>query len=92
MNASDIPLEVREGNIDLGITGKDLLYEKVSDWSKTVVEIKQLNFGFANLVIALPRFWVDVNTLDDLDDIAHFYRKKSSKRTQNCHKISKLSP
>ena len=90
MNASDIPLEVRKGNIDLGITGKDLLYEKVSDWSKTIVEIRQLNFGFANLVIALPRFWVDVNTLDDLDDIAHFYRKKSSKRLKIATKYQNL--
>ena len=90
MNASDIPLEVRKGNIDLGITGKDLLYEKVSDWSKAVVEIRQLNFGFANLVIALPRFWVDVNTLDDLDDIAHFYRKKSSKRLKIATKYQNL--
>ncbi len=90
MNASDIPLEVRKGNIDLGITGKDLLYEKVTDWSKTIVEIRQLNFGFANLVIALPRFWVDVNTLDDLDDIAHFYRKKSSKRLKIATKYQNL--
>ena len=90
INASDIPLEVRKGNIDLGITGKDLLYEKVSDWSKTVIEIRQLNFGFANLVIALPRFWVDVNTLDDLDDIAHFYRKKSSKRLKIATKYQNL--
>ena len=81
---------MRKGNIDLGITGKDLLYEKVSDWSKTVVEIRQLNFGFANLVIALPRFWVDVNTLDDLDDIAHFYRKKSSKRLKIATKYQNL--
>ena len=90
MNASDIPLEVRKGNIDLGITGKDLLYEKVTDWSKTIIEIRQLNFGFANLVIALPRFWVDVNTLDDLDDIAHFYRKKSSKRLKIATKYQNL--
>ncbi len=90
MNASDIPLELRKGNIDLGVTGKDLLYEKVTDWSKTIVEIRQLNFGFANLVIALPRFWVDVNTLDDLDDIAHFYRKKSSKRLKIATKYQNL--
>ena len=90
MNASDIPLEIRKGNIDLGITGKDLLYEKVTDWSKTIIEIRQLNFGFANLVIALPRFWVDVNNLDDLDDVAHFYRKKSSKRLKIATKYQNL--
>ncbi len=90
MNASDIPLELRKGNIDLGVTGKDLLYEKVIDWSETVTEIRQLNFGFANLVIALPRFWVDVNTLDDLDDIANFYRKKSSERLRIATKYQNL--
>ena len=90
MNASDIPVEIRKGNIDLGITGKDLLYEKVTDWSKTIIEIRQLNFGFANLVIALPRFWVDVNNLDDLDDVAHFYRKKSSKRLKIATKYQNL--
>ena len=91
MTASEIPFELRKGNIDLGITGKDLLYERVMDWTKSIVEINELNFGFANLVVAVPRFWVDVNSLDDLDDIAHFYRSRLSRRLKLATKYENLA-
>ena len=41
--------------------------------------MKQLDFGEADLVIGVPQFWIDVNHLDDLDEIAFFFRKKYSR-------------
>ena len=74
--ASDIPLEIKKGNLDVGITGRDLIFEKILDWRKCILELKQLNFGEADLVIGVPQFWIDVNHLDDLDEVAFFFRKK----------------
>ena len=77
--ASDLPLEIKKGNLDIGITGRDLVFEKVLDWQKWVVELQQLGFGNADLVIGVPQFWIDVNHLDDLDEVAYFFRKKYSR-------------
>ena len=77
--ASDIPLEIKKGNIDIGITGRDLIFEKILDWRKCILEFKQLDFGEADLVIGVPQFWIDVNHLDDLDEVAYFFRKKYSR-------------
>ena len=74
--ASDLPLEIKKGNLDIGITGRDLVFEKILDWQKWVVELQQLGFGNADLVIGVPQFWIDVNHLDDLDEVAYFFRKK----------------
>jgi ATP phosphoribosyltransferase len=77
--ASDIPLEIKKGNLDIGITGRDLIFEKILDWEKWILEFKKLNFGTADLVIGVPQFWVDVNHLDDLDEVAFFFRKKHAR-------------
>ena len=77
--ASDLPLEIKKGNLDIGITGRDLVFEKVLDWQKWVVELQQLGFGNADLVIGVPQFWIDVNHLDDLDEVAYLFRKKYSR-------------
>ena len=77
--ASDIPLEIKKGNLDIGITGRDLVFEKILDWQKWVVELQQLGFGNADLVIGVPQFWIDVNHLDDLDEVAFYFRKKYSR-------------
>ena len=77
--ASDVPLEIKKGNLDIGITGRDLIFEKILDWQKWILELKQLGFGNADLVIGVPQFWIDVNHLDDLDEVAFFFRKKYSR-------------
>ncbi len=77
--ASDLPLEIKKGNLDIGITGRDLVFEKILDWQKWVLELQQLDFGNADLVIGVPQFWIDVNHLDDLDEVAYFFRKKYSR-------------
>ena len=56
-----------------------MIFEKILDWQKWIVELKQLDFGNADLVIGVPQFWIDVNHLDDLDEVAFFLRKKYSR-------------
>ncbi len=76
LSANDIPKEIYKGTLHLGITGQDLVREKVPLWNQSVMEVKKLQFGFANLVLAVPEFWIDVNDLEDFDDVAGLFRKK----------------
>ena len=65
------------GNIDIGFSGLDLLKESEVSSQKNIIIKKKLNFGKANLVLAIPDLWIDVQTLLDLDEVAdHFKRQK----------------
>jgi ATP phosphoribosyltransferase len=48
--ANDIPVYVHYGAVDLGITGHDLILEREAD----VLELLDLEFGKATLVVAVP--------------------------------------
>src|SRR5215831_14034349 len=47
----DIPEYVSAGTVDLGIVGRNLLYEE----SATVEELLPLGFGYCSLVVAVPK-------------------------------------
>ena len=70
LSAGEIPRELAAGRIHLGVTGSDLVREKLVDWEDQVADLAALGFGFADLIIAVPAFWIDVDTLDDLDAAA----------------------
>ena len=72
LSAAEIPLELAAGRIHLGVTGTDLVQEKIADWEATLVPLAALGFGHADLIIAVPQVWIDVDTLDDLDAAAAF--------------------
>jgi ATP phosphoribosyltransferase len=59
----DIPGYVGFGTVDLGIVGRNLIYEEGVD----VVELTQLGFGFCSLVVAVLRD-SPYRSLDDLKD------------------------
>ena len=72
LSAAEIPRELAEGRIQLGVTGTDLMRDKLADWNRQVIEVAPLGFGHADLIIAVPAVWIDVETLDDLDAAAAF--------------------
>ncbi|MEO1422897.1 MAG: ATP phosphoribosyltransferase [Pseudomonadota bacterium] len=74
LSAGEIPRELAAGRIHLGVTGQDLVREKLPGWSDQVSEVAEMGFGFATLVLAVPAFWADVETLDDLDATAAAFR------------------
>jgi ATP phosphoribosyltransferase len=74
LSAGEIPFELAAGRIHLGVTGTDLVRDKLADWASQVVELAPLGFGHADLVIAVPQVWIDVDTLDDLDAAAAAFR------------------
>ena len=80
LSAGEIPRELAAGRIHLGVTGTDLVREKIGDWRSRVAEISEMGFGFADLVIAVPNCWADVRILDDLDAAAAAFRVEHGHR------------
>ncbi len=74
LSAGEIPRELAAGRIHLGVTGTDLVREKTPNWQETTREVAKLGFGHADLIIAVPNTWIDVDTLDDLDAAAAQFR------------------
>ena len=90
LSAGEIPRELAAGRIHLGVTGTDLIREKLSGWQNRVVELDELGFGQADLVLAVPQAWVDVSTLDDLDAAAAAFRLKHGFRLRIATKYHRL--
>ncbi|MCU0816963.1 MAG: ATP phosphoribosyltransferase [Cypionkella sp.] len=90
LSAGEIPRELSAGRIHLGVTGSDLVREKLADWDRQVVELAPLGFGHADLIIAVPTGWADVETLDDLDAVAAQFRRDHGHRLRIATKYHRL--
>ncbi|MCA0872326.1 ATP phosphoribosyltransferase [Seohaeicola saemankumensis] len=90
LSAGEIPRELAAGRIHLGVTGTDLVHEKLPRWEQQVEELEPMGFGQADLVLAVPKFWVDVDTLDDLDAAAAAFRARHGFRLRIATKYHRL--
>lgn len=90
LSAGEIPRELAAGRIDLGVTGTDLVRDKLADWDRQVAEVAALGFGHADLIIAVPACWIDVDTLDDLDAAAAAFRARHGHRLRIATKYHRL--
>jgi len=90
LSAGEIPRELQAGRIHLGVTGSDLVRERIPSWQDVVKELHPMGFGFADLIIAVPAFWVDVNSLDDLDAAAADFRRRHGHRLRIATKYHRL--
>ena len=90
MSAGEIPRELEAGRLHLGVTGTDLVREKIADWPSAVEELSPMGFGHADLIIAVPAFWIDVDTLDDLDAVAAAFRRTHRKRLRIATKYHRM--
>ena len=70
LSASEIAKELKAGSVHLGVTGEDLIREHLSTPDSFVDLMIKLGFGHANVVIAVPKAWIDVRSMEDLGDIA----------------------
>ncbi|GAB4382436.1 ATP phosphoribosyltransferase [Albidovulum sp.] len=90
LSAGEIPRELAAGRIHLGVTGSDLVRDRLADWPAQVAELAALGFGQADLVIAVPMAWPDVDTLDDLDAVAAAFRRNHGFRLRIATKYHRL--
>jgi ATP phosphoribosyltransferase len=80
LSASDIADALHAGEIHLGVTGEDLLREKGEAVGARVMLLRALGFGRADLVVATPQSWLDVDTMADLDEVAHQHHLRTDRR------------
>ena len=90
LSAGEIPKELAAGRIHLGVTGQDLVHEKIPGWSEIIEEVIPMGFGHADLILAVPDIWLDVENIDDFDAVAAAFRAKHGYRLRIATKYHNL--
>jgi ATP phosphoribosyltransferase len=91
LSASEIARELGSGGVDLGITGEDLIREDLSDADQRVEICDRLGFGRADVVVAVPEVWIDVDSMADLGDVASDFRSRHGRRLRIATKYWRLT-
>lgn len=89
LSAGEIPRELAAGRIHLGVTGSDLVFEKLPD-PGAVQALAPMGFGHADLIIAVPEAWVDVDLIEDLDAACAAFRRAHGFRLRIATKYHRL--
>ena len=80
MSAGDIAAALDSGDIHVGVTGEDLLRETGEGMDARVMLLRALGFGRADLVVAAPQSWIDVDAMADVEEVAHLYLARTGAR------------
>ncbi|MEO0330021.1 MAG: ATP phosphoribosyltransferase [Pseudomonadota bacterium] len=91
LSASEIARELINGTVHAGVTGEDLARETIADADTYLEFVSQLGFGHADVVIAVPQAWIDVETMSDLDDVAAEFRSRHGRRLRVATKYWNLT-
>ena len=91
LSASEIAASVLAGDVHLGITGEDLLREEAPELETRMHLVCPMGFGFADVVVAVSQYWVDVSTMADLDDVCAAYAARRRRRMRVATKYAQLT-
>ena len=91
LSASEIARELASGTVDFGVTGEDLVREGMADVDTRVEFCARLGFGGADVVVAVPEIWLDVETMADLGDVAAEFRARHGRRLAIATKYWRLT-
>lgn len=91
LSASEIAKGLLDGTLHLGVTGEDLLREHADNFDSQVHLLRALGFGYADMVVAVPQSWVDVDTIEDLEDVGHAFRARHGRRMRVATKYLRSS-
>ncbi|MBB5538543.1 ATP phosphoribosyltransferase [Rhizobium giardinii] len=91
LSASEISREIGNGSIDFGVTGEDLIREGLAEADARVEFCARLGFGHADVVVAVPEIWLDVDTMADLGDVAADFRARHGRRLAIATKYWRLT-
>ncbi len=90
LHAREIIERLNDGTLDIGISGLDLLKEFPEIYSDNIIIVKKLKFGFADLVVAVPRDWLDVQNMADLEEVSFEFKEKYNRRMRVATKYPNL--
>ncbi|MDH4441366.1 MAG: ATP phosphoribosyltransferase [Rhizobium sp.] len=91
LSASEISREIGNGTVDFGVTGEDLIREGLAEADARAEIAARLGFGHADVVVAVPEIWYDVDTMADLGDVAADFRTRHGRRLAIATKYWRLT-
>ncbi len=91
LSAADIATALKTGEVDFGITGEDLLRETIAPDNPVADVALRLNFGPADVVVAVPDCWLDVARMADLDEVAQQFYSVHGRRLRVATKYINLT-
>jgi len=91
LHSREIIERINDGTLDTGISGLDLLMELPDEYQNNIKILKKLNFGFADLVVAVPNDWLDVQNIADLEEVSFEFKEKYNRRIRVATKYPKLT-
>ena len=90
-HAREIVERLADNSLDIGISGFDLLKESLPGIQKNIQFFSHLKFGFANLIVAVPNAWIDVQTIADLEEISFEFKDKNTGKLRIATKYPNLT-
>ena len=91
LSASEIAQSLKDGTVDIGVTGEDLLRETIIDLEAFLEVALRTGFGPADVVVAVPECWLDVATMADLDEVSVPFYSKHGYRLRVATKYANLT-
>ncbi len=91
LSAREIAQGLIDGAIHIGVTGEDLLEDLSPSRTDDVDILKRLGFGRADVVVAVPQAWLDVDTMADLDAAGALFRHRHARRLRVATKYHALT-
>ncbi len=91
LSAGEIAASLLAGDVHLGITGEDLLREAAPELQGRIHLVRPLGFGFANVVVAVPQYWIDVSTMADMDDVCAAFAHRHRRRLRIATKYTQMT-
>lgn len=91
LSAAEITAQLAQGMLHFGVTGEDLVRERIDNAESRVVLLAPLGFGHANVVVAVPQAWIDVRSMADLDDVATAYHARHDRKMRVATKYVSLA-
>jgi len=63
LSAREIAEGLISGELHVGITGQDLMHDLSTDVDRDIHVLRELGFGGADVIVAVPAAWIDVETM-----------------------------
>ena len=80
LHAREVIEQLAGKSLDLGFSGLDLLKESEINIQNNIKVFKKYPYGQATLVVAIPKDFIDIFSMADLEEVAFEFIDKKKKR------------
>ncbi|MCL4131643.1 UNVERIFIED_CONTAM: hypothetical protein GTU68_044471 [Idotea baltica] len=91
LSAREIAEGLISGALHAGVTGEDLLHDLAPNPDEDFEVVQQLGFGGADVIVAVPQAWLDVDTMADLEMAGARFRHEHGRRLRVATKYMGLT-